>query len=569
MAAGTAAAGSQGSRTFLWVSVLGLLLVVALPALFIVLVAIFPRIGSGSLAAPFVHLIDTLADPDLARLGGNTLLMGAGTVSVAALLAVPLAALRALFRVPGALLWDVLMLVPFMIPPYIAALSWIMTLQPRGYMEQLTGVNLGWLLFSVPGIMILMALNTFPVVYFILSRTFETVGARYSDVGRVFGAGPWRAFARITLPLATPGIAASLLLVFAMTIEEYGTPAALGRRIGFEVLVTGIENRVSEWPIDLPGAATLSLVLVTMALAAFVLQRWLLSRRDFRIIGGKPQMIVKRPLGGWTVPVVLLFALVSSLATLIPVLAILASALCRTISGGLRPANMGLDNFAALLDAGGSGLTALGHSLALGGGTAVVAGLLGAITAYAVVKGRGRMRGFLDGLSLTPNAMPGVVVAVGIILAWNQPWLPLSPYNTPLILLLAYTCILLPQPVRYANAALSQLGDNLEAAAQVSGAGANRAFLRIVLPLIAPSILTSMILVFAVASRELVASLLVAPIGFETIAVYIWRQFDQGSVGMGMTMAFCAIVITTLIPLALIAVLRRLSRQGAPGLHPA
>lgn len=561
-----ATTGATGSPLLSWTATAGLLLIVAIPAAFVVIQAIFPDIGSGSLAAPFATMIHTLRDPVLFGLAGNTLMLGVGTVVFAAILAVPLAALRALFRVPGALLWDALLLIPFMIPPYIAALSWIMTLQPRGYLEQLTGVNLAGFLFSVPGIMFLMALNTFPVVYFILARTFEAVGARYADVGRVFGAGAWRAFLRITLPLATPGLAASLLLVFAMTIEEYGTPAALGRRIGFDVLVTGIENRISEWPIDLPGAATLSIVLVLMALAAFVLQRWWLMRRDYRIVGGKPQASDKRALGHWTLPVVLLFAMVASLATIIPIIAILASALSNTISGGLKPSNLSLQNFSELLNLGGGGLKALGNSLILGLTTALLAGLLGAVTAYAVVKGQGRFKTVLDGLSLTPNAMPGVVVAVGIILAWNQPWLPISPYNTPFILLLAYCCILLPQPVRYANAALQQLGDNLEAAARVCGARPLMTFWRIVMPLMLPSVITSMILVFAVASRELVASLLVAPVGFETIAVYIWQQFDQGSVGLGMAMAFCAIVVTTLVPLVLIALLRRLSRDQAAGL---
>ena len=411
-----------------------------------------------------------------------------------------------------------------------------------------------------------MGLNTFSVVYFVLSRTFETIGARYSDVGRVFGAGQWRSFWRITFPLAMPGLATSLLLVFAMSIEEYGTPAALGRRIGFEVLVTGIENRISEWPIDLPGAAMLSLVLVCMALAAFMLQRWLLTRRDYRIVGGKPQASEKRSLGGWAFPVTLLFAFIAFLATGLPILAILATALSRTISGGLTPSNLGLQNFHELLGSGSDGLVALGNSLALGVATALLAGLLGAITAYSVVKGRGRFRIVLDALSITPNSLPGVVVAVGIILAWNQPWLPVTPYNTPFILLLAYICILLPQPVRYATASLHQLGDNLESAARVCGSGPLRAFVRIVFPLIMPSMVTAMILVFAVASRELVASLLVAPVGFQTIAVYIWQQFDQGSAGLGMAMAFCAVVITTLIPLALIALLRRLSRDSVAGL---
>ncbi|MBT9386318.1 iron ABC transporter permease [Pseudooceanicola sp. CBS1P-1] len=548
--------GAGGSRGFLWISALSLGLVVALPALFVVLVAVFPDLGRGSLAAPFRPLWRVLSDPALAVLLRNTLVLGLGTVAVSAALALPLAALRALFRVPCARVWDLLLLIPFMIPPYIAALSWILTLQPRGYLEQLSGVNLAGLLFSVPGIILLMALNTFPVVYFILSRNFETIGARFSDVGRVCGAGPWRAFLRLTLPLATPGIAASLLLVFAMAIEEYGTPAALGRRIGFEVLVTGIENRVSEWPIDLPEAAGLSLVLVLLALAAFAVQRWLLARRDYRILGGKPQPFQKRPLGRWRLPVLALFALVAGVATVLPLLAILAAALGRTISGGLRPDNLGLTNFAELLDLGSGGLRALSHSLSLGVATALLAGGLGAITAYAVARGAGRGRAALDALSLMPNALPGVVVGVGIILAWNQPWLPVSPYNTPLILLLAYTCLLLPQPVRYASAALQQQGDSLEAAARVCGAAPRTAFARIVLPLMTPSLITSMLLVFAVASRELVASLLVAPVGYETISVYIWRQFDQGSVGLGMAMALCTIAITTLIPMLLIALMR-------------
>ncbi|HEY4193709.1 MAG TPA: ABC transporter permease subunit, partial [Mesorhizobium sp.] len=146
---------------------------------------------------------------------------------------------------------------------------------------------------------------------------------------------------------------------------------------------------------------------------------------------------------------------------------------------------------------------------------------------------------------------------VGLILAWNQPALPFSPYNTPLILLLAYCCILLPHPVRYTHAALLQIGDNLEAAARVAGATGMTTLRRILLPLIMPSLVSSMLLVFAVASRELVASILIAPVGMPTVATFIWRQFEQGSIGLGMAMALIAILITTLLPLALLGLMRR------------
>jgi len=535
----------------------GLALVVAVPFLFIVLQAIFPELGRGSLAAPFSALAGALGDPKLIGMTGNTLLLGVMVVALSALIAMPLAVARALFNLPGAVVWDVLFLIPFMIPPYIAVLGWIMTLQPRGYLEQLVGIDLAIFLFSVPGMVFVMTLNTFPVVYFAVSRTLETVGSRYSDVARVFGASPMRAFWRVTLPLSTPGLAASLLLVFAMAIEEYGTPAALGSRAGFDVLVTTIDLRVSDWPIDLPGAAILSLVLVVLSLGAFVLQRWILSRRSYVATTGKPQGNARRDLGLWKWPVLAMFALVAFVATGMPLLAILAGALSKTISGGLGWSNLGPDNFAAILGDRTGAMKALGTSLWLGVAAALITGLLGALSAYAVVKSNVRGRGVLDVLTILPNALPGIVVAVGLILAWNQPWLPVTPYNTALILLLAYCCILLPQPVRYATAAFHQIGDNLEAAARVCGASPLTAFRLILLPLIAPSLLAAMLLVFAVATRELVASVVVAPVGVSTISTYIWRQFEQGSVGLGMAMAFVTILITTALPLFVLSVMGR------------
>ncbi|WP_292270293.1 ABC transporter permease subunit [Marivita sp.] len=117
----------------------------------------------------------------------------------------------------------------------------------------------------------------------------------------------------------------------------------------------------------------------------------------------------------------------------------------------------------------------------------------------------------------------------------------------------------MPQPVRYATAAFHQIGDNLEAAARVAGASSLRAFSRILIPLIAPSLLAAMLLVFAVATRELVASIVVAPVGVSTISTYIWRQFEQGSVGLGMAMAFVTILITTAFPLIGLSLMGRRS----------
>ena len=133
-----------------------------------------------------------------------------------------------------------------------------------------------------------------------------------------------------------------------------------------------------------------------------------------------------------------------------------------------------------------------------------------------------RGRAALDALTLLPHALPGIVVGVGLILAWNRSFWPVTPYNTWVILLLSYSCLLLPYPVRYTGVALTQLGAGLEAASRVHGATGMRTMMRIVLPLVAPTLLWSMLIVFAIASRELVTSLLLAPSGIETASIFIW-----------------------------------------------
>ncbi|WP_355660694.1 ABC transporter permease [Halomonas salifodinae] len=547
----------DGARWAMLATIVALLLLVGLPLSYVVLQAIFPEVTRGSLSAPFSRFLPMLADPELLGLLGNTLRLGVAVVLASAFLAVPLGALRALTRVPGGATWDLLFLIPFMIPPYIAALSWVLTLQPRGYAQQLIGLEASGLLFSFTGIVLVMVLNVFPVVYFAVSRTLMAVGGRYAAAGRVSGAGPWRALWRITLPLSTPGIAASLLLVFALTIEEFGTPATLGAQAGYPVLVTGIHERFADWPIDIPGAAVLSLLLVMLAMAAFYLQHWLVTRRSFVSQSGKPTLAERIELGPWRWPVVGLFSLVALISVGVPLLAVLATASTGTLSGGLSWDNLSGRHFEALLANRGGALQALSTSLGLATGAALLTGVLGALVGYLVVRARVRGKGLLDLLSLLPNTLPGIVVAVGLILAWNQSWWPIQVYNTGAMLLLAYACLLLPYPVRYASAAFRQMGENLEAAGRVCGAGFFTTFRRILLPALAPSLLVAMLLVFAIASRELVASLMVAPAGMSTVSTFVFGQFEQGSPGVGMAMSTVAILTTTFLLVALTVLSRK------------
>lgn len=542
---------------FVTLAALGVLVV--LPMSFVVLQAIFPELGAGSWQHPFGAVTKTFSDPATLTLIRGTVVIGFGVALVAACLGIPLGTLRAQFRLPGAALWDLLFLIPFLLPPYITALSWILALQPNGYAQQLFGFNLGSLLFSQTGLILVMGLGAFPIVYFAVSRSMMAAGTRLSEAARVCGATPWRAFWRITLPLALPAVAASLLLAFTLAIEEYGVPAALGSQAGINVLTNAIERRLADWPIDPPGAALLSMVLVGLAMSAFLLQRALVAGRDYETTTGKAAVSNQAALGVWCVPVYLLFGLTALVSVGLPLASMLAASLSRTVSGGLTMGNLSMDNFAAIFASSSEALQALGTSLSLAGGTALLAGTVGFLAAWSVTKGRVPGAALIDACSLLPAALPGVVVGVGLILAWNQAFWPATPYGTWVILLLSYSCLLLPYPVRYVGAAFRQISDNLEAAARVHGASLLSTLRHVSLPLALPSLVAAMLMVFAVASRELVTSLLLAPAGVQTISIFIWRQFEQGSIGQGMAMATIAICVSLGMMLAGLALQRRAS----------
>ncbi len=545
----------------LGLSVTALGIIVALPILFVLLQSIFPHLADGSLRGPFSTVVSALSDARLPEMLFGTISLGICVALGCLVVALPLAILRGLTDLPAATLWDVLFLIPFMIPPYVGAFAWVMALQPGGFTTQLFGLNGGGFLFSFAGVVAVMVLHLFPVVYFALSRTLAVVGSRFADVGRVCGASQLYAFGRITLPLSVPALAGSLLLVFALTIEEYGTPATLGRQSGLIVLVTGIEERFAEWPIDLPGAALMAVMLMALALAAFFLQRWLVERRSTVVVAGKYGQSPLILLGRWKIPAILFFVSIAVLAIGGPIASIVATSVSRTLSGGLAWDNFGLQHFATVLNNRTGAMDALMNSLWLAAAAALGAGLLGALASYIAVRSTLRGRSVVDALSVLPNAVPGMVLAVGLILAWNRSWWPFPVYNTPIVLLFAYICILLPYPVRYVGAALRQIGPNLDAAARVSGAGMGLTLWRILLPLIAPNLLVATLLVFAIASRELVASVMLAPSGMKTVATFVFNQFAQGSPGVGMALSVLAIFSST----AILVVLARVSQTSLDG----
>lgn len=538
-----------------------LVILVAFPLSFIALQAVFPQFNAGDFSGAFSGVRTLLAEPQLPAMLGGTLQIAIGVALVSALIGFPLGVARGLLNLPAPRLWDLLFLIPFLTPPYIAALSWMLVLQTNGYLQQITGINLNDVLFSKTGIVLVMALNIFPVVYFAVSRSLLASGQRLALVARVHGASAARAFWHITLPMLSPALAAGMLLAFTLAIEEFGVPAALGTRAGVLMLTTDIEKKLADWSVDLSGASMLSVVLVVIALSAWGLQKKLTGHHDVTSVTGKPTENSGANAGVFTLPIVMLMALMGGIAVILPGASMALSGVLGTLSGGVMWSNVTMSHYMALFSQQGDALSALGTSLSLALGAACITGMLGLLASWLVVVQKIKGRAALDALSLMPAALPGIVVGVGLILLWNQRFWPVSPYNTWVILLLSYCCLLLPWPVRYVGSALRQLGGNLEPAARVHGASAFQALRFIVMPLVSPALLAAMLMVFAIASRELVTSLLLAPAGTQTVSVFIWRQFEQGSVGQGMAMATLTLITGLILMLSALGIMQRNSQR--------
>ena len=171
--------------------------------------------------------------------------------------------------------------------------------------------------------------------------------------------------------------------------------------------------------------------------------------------------------------------------------------------------------------------------------------MLGTLVVLAVRSSRSKLRKLVEAMGLLPEMLPGIVLVIGIMLFWNQIYKVLPLYNTLGIMVLAYVVLFLPYTVQYVTSAFTQINDSLMAAGQVFGGSPAYIFRRITLPLIMKGVATGWMMTFIIAFRELVTASLIAPPNTLVVSTYIVREFEQGSVSVGMAMAVLCVLFTT------------------------
>jgi len=525
------------------------------------LVMIFARAVITDGRLDFLSAWQTLKAEQNLKMIGNSLLLGVLVVLVSTIIAAPLAYLFSRTRFARYRFFDIIFMVPFMTPPYIASMGWILFMQKRGLLQQFIPIMAGSEnhFFSLGGLVLVMSLHVFPFMLTMLKNAMLNIPSSLEESGAVFGAGFTRRLRKIFLPLISGNYAIGALLVFVKTIAEYGTPATLGKRFGFEVFTTEIHRYATIAPVQFGKSATLASVLIGVCLLMWMLQNFITTRKSYNLVCGKGSRFVeiRMPLSvrilAWIYILAVLF-----LAIGIPYFSIISTSLIKLRGYGFAAGNFTFRHYIDLFTSNSKGVSALKNSVFLAAVSASICAVLGTVLVLTVRNSRSKLKKAVEAIGLLPEMLPGIVLVIGIMLFWNQIYKVLPLYNTLGILVLAYVVLYLPYTIQYVTSSFMQISNSLMAAGQVFGGTPLYVFRRITMPLILKGIATGWMMTFIIAFRELITASLIAPPNTLVVSTYIMREFEQGSVSIGMAMAVLCVLLTTT---ALLILNRFIDRQ--------
>ncbi len=493
------------------------------------------------------HAWKIIASTENVRTVSNSLLLGVCVVLCSTVIAMPTAFLLARTKLSRHRWLDIVFMIPFMTPPYIASMGWILFMQKRGLFQQLFPSTGSWSenFFCFGGLVFVMSLHVFPFLMTMLKNAMLNIPASLEESGAVFGAGAFRRMRKIFAPLLTGNYAIGALLVLAKTLSEYGTPYTLGRRIGFYVFTTDIHRYSTTAPIDFGRSASLSSILICICMVMWIIQNRVTDRTSYRLVSGKgskpaeTRLSVFGQIGAWVwVSAVILIAVG------VPYFSIISTSLIKLRGYGLSAGNFTLDHYKELLTTP-KAVTSIGTSLFLAVSSATICSVIGTAVVISVRKTKGFLKKMLEGVSLLPEMLPSIVLVIGIMLFWNTIYKVIPLYNTIGIMVLAYVVLFLPYTVQYVSSAFTQINGNLLEAGRAFGGSPRYVFFRITLPMISRGIFAGWMMIFIIAFRELVTASLIAPANVLVVSTYINREFEQGSVSLGMAMAVLCVLITT------------------------
>jgi iron(III) transport system permease protein len=503
----------------------------------------------------------------------NTVQLGAMTATAATVLALGFALVVARTRLPGRRLVGLVAIVPMITPPFVIGLALIMLFGRSGIinavLETVFGVNPTRWIYGLPGVWLAQTLALTPVAYLVLVGVVEGISPAFEEAAQTLRASRYRTFATVTLPLMAPGLINAFLLVFIESLADFGNPLLLGGNL--EVLSVSIYFAIVGVQQDPGRAAILAIVLLALSLSVFMLQRWLLARRNFVTISGKgdsgKRMLLPRSIS------------VSAAALTLPWLVLAIVVYSMIFAGGffekwglnhtLTLRNyvtaFGVENVEGGLHLTGGAWSSFLTTLSIALVSAPLTATFGLLIAYLLNRHRFAGRGAFEFIAMLSFAMPGTVVGIAYILAFNAP--PIELAYTGIILVACFVFRDMATSLRAGAATLSQIDPSLDDASATLRAGSLLTLRRVILPLARPAVIAALVYSFISAMTSISAVIFLTSPRFDMATVNIVGRAEVGEYGYAS--AYASVLI--LLMFAAVLVIRVLvgRRKIAPRVAPA
>ena len=503
--------------------------------------------------------------------GWNTLLLAVltATTTTALGLAFALVVTRTGFRAKRLL--RVLTVLPIITPPFVIGLGLILLFGRSGLVNQVLewafAVPPSRWIYGLPGVWLAQTFAFTPVAFLVLIGVVEGVSPSLEEAAQTLRADPWRTFSRVSLPLMRPGLANAFLVGFIESIADFGNPIVLGGSFG--VLSTEVFFSIVGAQLDQGRAAALGLLLLALALGAFFVQRRIVGTKVYTAISGKGDGGRPAPLPQLVRRLAFAVSLPWAMLTLTIYAMALAGGFVETWGRDYTPTFRHYAKaFSIEWGAGGviwsgSAWRSFWTTLELASIAAPLTAALGILTAYLLVRQRFAGRAAFEFATMLSFAIPGTVIGVSYILAFNVP--PVELTGTAMILVVCFVFRNMPVGLRAGMAAMSQIDASLDEASRTLGGRSVVTLRRVILPLLRPAVVAALVYSFVRAMTTVSAVIFLVSADYDMATTYIIHRVLNGDYGVAIAYSSVLIVLMLgAIGLIRLLVGERRLRRAAP-----
>ena len=471
----------------------------------------------------------------------RSLFVSGTAMAATVLIGVPMAYLMTRYNVMGKKYIHILIIMSLMSPPFIGAYSWIMLLGRAGAVTRFfagIGITLPTI-YGKLGIILVFTFKLFPYVYLYTSGAMLSIDRSLEEAAENLGSNKLRRLLTISLPVVMPSIAAGAVMVFMTSLADFGTPMLIGE--GYPVLPVLVYNEyMSEMGGNANLASTLSVIVVTCSMSVLLLQKYFVSRKNYVMTAMRPPLEEKvHGLKRFfvTLPVLLVTGI-----GIIPQIVVVVTSFMKTDFTGFI-GGFSLNSYEIIANRLGTNIrnTYIFSTIAI-----LIIVFLGILISYIIVRHRGKTGAILDILIMFPYVIPGAVLGISLIVAFNKP--PLLLTGTAAIMIAAFVVRKLPYTVRSGSAFLQQMDPSIEEASINLGVSPMKTFFGLTARLMAPGVMSGAVLSWITCINELSSSVMLYGGKTSTIAVAIYTEIVRNSYGTAAALA-SILTITTAISL--------------------